>query len=383
MFKALLLKEIKQFTRSKGDMFMMFIFPIILITTLGFGLNGLMQSDGEKIFGDDGKKDIVYYNMDKETMYNEGFNAFKDSVEFEVKIKFKEVSSLDSVKNKIDNYNAIAYVKVSKDGFDMYTSKKGESFKSEVFESIFNSVLNEYSIYGTVAKLNPEKVQSLVKSEYKSYIEDERQKDKTVSSKEYYTFAELALIILYIATTVGEKVYKENELTTINRIRLSKVSEGKLIAAKVSLGVLIGIMQTLLVYVYSIIVLKVNWGDNTIKFIALFILFSIFTSILGAVVGLLAKKDTTVSSVLSILIFVLCASGGAYVPLQMIVSIPVLNKIMYISPIYWINSATSTMVCGYKSNCYLIAVLIPIVISAILLIVYYLIMKKKGGLKYA
>lgn len=383
MFKALLFKEIRQFTRSKSDMFMMFIFPIILITTLGFGLNGIMNNKDYKLFGEDGKRDIVYYNIDEESIYSKGFNVFINSVESEVKIKFKEVSSLKSVKSKVDNYNGVAFVKVSKDGFNIYTSNKGESFKSQVFKSIFNSVLNEYSIYETVTKLNKEKVQSIVRSEYKSYIKDEGKKDRQVNSKEYYTFAELALIILYIASTVGEKVYKENDLTTINRIRLSKVSEGKLIFAKASIGILIGIIQTLLVYVYSSLVLKVNWGDNTIKFLILFIVFSIFASILGVVIGLLAKKDTTVTSVISVIIFTFCTLGGAYVPLQVIVSIPVLNKIMYISPNYWINTATSTMICGYKSNCYTIALLIPISLSVILLLLYYVIMKKKGGLKYA
>ena len=62
----------------------------------------------------------------------------------------------------------------------------------------------------------------------------------------------------------------------------------------------------------------------------------------------------------------------------MITSIPIINKIMYISPIYWINTATSTMICGLKSNLYLVAIIIPIVLSILVLISYVIIIKKRG-----
>ena len=43
-------------------------------------------------------------------------------------------------------------------------------------------------------------------------------------------------------------------------ILLSKTNENMMIISKVTMGVIIGTMQTLLVYVYSSFVLKVNWG---------------------------------------------------------------------------------------------------------------------------
>ena len=52
---------------------------------------------------------------------------------------------------------------------------------------------------------------------------------------------------------------------------------------------------------------------------------------------------------------------------------------MYLSPIYWINTATSTMICGLESNLYLVAIMIPIILSFLLLIFYSVVMKRKGG----
>ena len=64
---------------------------------------------------------------------------------------------------------------------------------------------------------------------------------RNITSTEFYIFAELALIILYLTTTVFESVYKENTLSTINRIKLSNSSEHMIILAKVAMGCMISI----------------------------------------------------------------------------------------------------------------------------------------------
>ena len=50
MFIQLFKKEMKQFFRSKSDLIMLFLFPVILITTLSFGLKGLMENMSDTIF---------------------------------------------------------------------------------------------------------------------------------------------------------------------------------------------------------------------------------------------------------------------------------------------------------------------------------------------
>jgi ABC-2 type transport system permease protein len=175
-------------------------------------------------------------------------------------------------------------------------------------------------------------------------------------------------------------VYRENYLTTINRIRLSKVTESHLIGAKVLVGIIISILQTLLVYVYSSIVLKVNWGENTLKFMSMFLAFGIFASVIGAIIGLIAKNDSTVSGVLNVVTIIICFLGGCYVPLYMIIGFSPINKLIYFSPIYWINTAISSMLCGIESNTYFIALLVPLGLSAVCLLAYLGILRNKGGL---
>lgn len=384
MFIAIFKKELKQFLRSKSNILLLFIFPIVLITTLGIGLNSMM-SPGSDFFGNEDEPSKVYYTIEgKDNKYKEGFEEFTSGIKKELKVEFKETSSKDNVQEEIDAEKALLHINIHSEGFEIYTSKNGEGIRSKIMRSLFESFLNQYAVYDTIGQLNPEAFKKLAISQYEDYISEEKLEGKeSVSSSEYYTFAELALIILYVSITVGESVYKENKDRTINRIRLSKTKESTMIAAKVAFGICIGIFQTLLVYLYSSIVLNVDWGENTVKFIILFIVFSIFASSIGAITGLLAKKDTTVGSVLNMVILVICALGGSYTPMAVLVSVPILSKLLVLSPVYWINTATSSMICGYESSAYFIALIIPIILSVICMLAYAVIMKKKGGLHSA
>ena len=379
MFLAMLKKEIKQVLRAKRTLIFMFIFPIVLITTLSVGLKSMMTSGD--IFGSGDEYSKVYYTLDEDSKYNHGFLEFKQGVEEAVNIKFEETSSLDNVKDDVDKYNALAHIEVTDTGYKFYSSKNGEKVTAKIFESIFKSVLNEYASYETIAEYNPKAFANLVKDKYDDYVvKKDVSGARDITSSEYYTFAELALIIFYVSGIVGESVYNENWLTTINRIRLSKVNESVLIGAKVLVGIIISIFHRLLVYVYSSKVLDVNWGENTFKFMIIFLAFGIFASVMGAIFGLMAKNHNTVSGILNVVTIVICFLGGCYVPLHMIIGMSPINKLVYLSPIYWINTAISSMLCGIESNAYLIALGVPLGLSAICILVYLGILKNKGGL---
>jgi ABC-2 type transport system permease protein len=372
-------KELKQFYRSKGNLIIMFLFPIILITTLSVGLKDMMSNN--TIFKEDDETAKVYYTVEDNSQYKEGFLAFKEGVSGSINVKFQEVSSLNSVKDDIDNYNALFYVKVGTDGFSLYSSSKGEKTNEKILRDVFESSLSEYAAYGAIKEFNPKAFQNLVENKYDDYVVKENLNGaREISSSEYYTFAELALIILYISTIVGEAVYNETKLTTINRIRLSKAYDNLVIGAKVTMGVIISIVQTLLVYVYSTFVLDVDWSGNLIKFFSLYLVFGFFASVIGAIIGLISKDDSSTSGMLHGIIIFICFLGGCYTPLSAIVGSPFMDKIVCLSPIYWINTTTSSLLCGMQSEAYTIALGLPLILSAICLIIYFIFLNTKGGL---
>ncbi|EKQ50881.1 MULTISPECIES: ABC transporter permease [unclassified Clostridium] len=379
MFLSMLKKEYKQMLGTKRNLIFMFLFPIILITTLSVGLKNLMTSGD--IFGSGNEYSKVYYTINGDTKYEHGFLEFKKGVEEAVNIKFEETSSLNIVKDEVDKYNALVHIEVNDSGFKLYSSKNGERIKTKIFRGIFESILNEYAAFDTINEYNPKAFSNLVQNKYNEYVvKEDVGKARDITSSEYYTFAELALIILYIAGIVAESAYKEKQLTTINRIRLSKMTESSLIGAKIIVGIIISILQTILVYIYSTYVLGVNWGENTLKFMSIFFALGIFVSVVGALIGIIAKNDTMVTGIIQVSIVVICFLGGAYTPLSVMVGMGPVSKLLCISPIYWINTAIGSLLCGIESNAYLIALGMPLGLSALCMFVYFGVLRNKGGL---
>ena len=123
MFFTLIKKEFKQFFRSKSSVVMMFLFPIVLITTLSIGLKGMMSMDN--VFGSGDEYSKVYYTLDKESKYNDGFKEFIKGVEDSVNIKFENIENEDAAADMVDKGEGILHINVDEEGFKVYTSKKG------------------------------------------------------------------------------------------------------------------------------------------------------------------------------------------------------------------------------------------------------------------
>lgn len=374
MLLLMIQKEMKQFLRSKGEVAMLFIFPIVLISCLGFCLNSMMSGD-VNIF--EGKK--VLYTIEESSKYKEGFNGFKEEFQKETTVAFEEVEDLEKAKISVDTNEAIALVTIGENGYDYYRSKNGEGMSSKIFRSIVEQTLTTYALVDTVIEENPMMLQEILQAETEKYVDESSLGGKEISSFEYYTFAELALIILYISVTIAESVYKEGELKTINRIRLAKVSDVKLIMSKAIVGIVIGILQIAVVYLFSTFILKVNWGENLGMMVCVLMALVVFASVLGIIVGLLVKESKGIQTTLQTIIMTVCFAGGCYGPLTVMKSIPGFEAIASFTPIYWVTSALTSLNMGVENNYAVISIAMSLGLSLGLILLYMIINKIKGG----
>ncbi|GAB6167854.1 ABC transporter permease [Clostridium carnis] len=367
-------KELKQFFRSTSSVIMLFIFPIVLITCLAFALKGLM---GESV--DIFKKAKVLYNIQDESKYSTGFVEFKKEFNKSVELTFEEIDNENLAREYVNKGEAIAFITIKKDGYDYFRSENGEGIRGKVFRSIFEQSLTNYALIDTTIEENPMKLDEIIKSESRKYSSEDSVGLKGITSFEYYTFAELALIILYISTTVSQSVYEEKKFLTINRIRMSKANDFQLILSKATVGVLIGVMQTILVYLYSTFILNVDWGNNLLMMFLVLISLSIFSSVLGIIVGLSIKDSKNMGSMLNTIIMFMCMLGGCYAPLAIIKLIPGISNIIWISPVYWVNNALISLNTGISDNNAIISIITSILLSLSLIIVYIAIRKVRRG----
>lgn len=371
-------KELKQFFRDRGGVIMMFVFPIALIACLSFSLKSFMGGNID-VFSD--KK--VLYTIEKNSSYEEGFNQFKEEFQKQTTLKFEETNNKEEAIALVDKYDAIALVTINENGYEYYRSNDGEKTSSKIFRSILEQTLTKYALVDTVIKENPMMIQEILKAEESKYVKEISIGGNIVTSFEYYTFAELALIILYISLVTSQTVYNESRLKTINRVRLSKATDLQLIVSKAILGVIIGILQIIVVYLFSTFILNVNWGENLVLMILVLLALAVLSSVLGIVVGLSFKDDKNILSTLQAIIIGVCLTGGSYAPLSMLKGIPVFGELIKLSPVYWVNCALTSLNTGVVNSYATTSIVMSLGISVILILAYIIIRKVKGGVKIA
>ena len=374
---SLIKKEILHFFRDKSNVATMFIFPVVLIVVMGFSLNGLMNID-KNIF----ENEKVYYKVNDvsdENRYLQIFKSFKENSEKNMKIEFEEILNESEGKNNVNNSLGLAFISIYEDKYNFYRSEKKESTAQKIFRSVFDEYLERYAVIDTVVKEDPSIINDVIKEEGNIIVSEEGIDSKGINSFTYYTFAELVLIILYISQITSVSAYNESFENTLTRLKVSKASDFSIILSKITLGLIVGIIQIVVVYFVSTFFLHINWGENIREIIIVLISLIVFSSILGVTISLVFKDSKTAASVINTLLIILGFLGGAYVPISLIRANEITNILCQMTPTYWANISLLSLSSGISTNYSIISIVISLELSLILLAISIISSNLKAG----
>ena len=374
---TLIKKELKAFFRSKSDVIIMLIFPVILIFVMGKSLNNLMSVE-KNIFNNK----TIYYRINAPINNEKNLQLFYDfMINFEKKtnVKFIENKNYKNATNDVNNNKAICFMDIYDNKINYFRNEKKESTESKIFRNLYEQYMRKYSFLQTMSKSNSKQMTSLSNYQIKILLKDENINEEEISSYTYYTFAELILIILYISTLTSISMYKERFLHTMTRLKVSGTNKFNILASKIALGIIIGLMQTFVVYIMSTKLLHVNWGDNLIYIMLVLISFIIFSSVLGIFISIIFDDQKTAYTVNNILIIIMGFLGGSYVPICLVKSTRITSFLCNIMPNYWANTAILGLHYDMETKYYIISILISLSLSVIMLIVGNFISEQKVG----
>ena len=376
----LIKKEIIQFLRNKTDVLTMFIFPIILIVVMGTALNGLMNVD-KNIFEN---KDIYYKKSGTkdEELYNIFIN-FKKSCTDAIKVNFIEVKDNKKAIDSVNNGDSLCFIDIKDNDYDYYKSQNRDISSQKIFKNIFEQYIKRYTLIENIGANNPNIIQDILNEESLIFIKEEGINNKGIDSFTYYTFAELILIMMYVSGITSISMYKEGLQGTITRIRMSKISNLSVILSKIILGVIIGILQTIVIYLVSTVFLGVNWGDDLLQILTVIVSFIIFSSVLGVASSMIFSDNKTSSSFINTVIIILGFLGGSYMPISLIKSTKLTNILCQLTPTYWANISLLSLSTGLNSDYTYISISLSLSISAILILLASIVNKLKTGDRFA
>lgn len=369
-------KEIIQFFKSKTNVIAMLIFPIVLIFVMGKSLDGLMSMD-KNIFS--GK--IIYFNIE-DSNGNKNLQPFYDfSVQFQkdTEAEFVENTNPEEAIKLVNKNEAICFINVCKDDIKYFRNENGESTESKVFRNLYTQYMKKYIFIHSISKFEPQKVLQILNAQNNTQVKSEGISYDEVNSFTYYTFVELTLIILYISTITLTSMYKENTLHKMTRLETSSIKKINIMISKIALGIFIGIMQIIIIYITSTRLFGVNWGQNVIYIFMVLISFIIFSSVLGISISMIFSEEKTAYTFTNMLIIVMGFLGGSYVPLSLVKSARITSFLCELVPNYWVNTAILGLKYNVDTSYYISAINISLGSAALMIILSRIISKIKEG----
>lgn len=154
---------------------------------------------------------------------------------------------------------------------------------------------------------------------------------KNITSFQYYAVAMMAMFILYSASNGGRLLLEEKDNITYQRNRVAGVPLSKIMVSNFSMIFVISMLQSLVMILYSSIILKIDWGD-----IGLVLLTVISSSVAIGGLGIFISTITLIAGnykfanvfELGIIQF-LALIGGSFVPVETLPAF--MNKLSYLS----------------------------------------------------
>ena len=368
----------KTLLKNKALIFWSFAFPIILGTLFNMAFSNISNTEKLDVI------DIAIVNNEEfkiNTMYVDTFKSLSDKDNNDQLFNTKYVSIKKAKKlledDKIDGYMVIKDNKpnlvFNKNGINQtilkYVIEEIQSNKIIINNltniEIENQINNgNYNIdYNEISKNVINKINSDVN------IIDKSNKNTDFMMIEFYTL--IAMTCLY-GGMISMTAINQNLANISNngkRIEVAPTKKSTIILSSLCSSYLIQLLGLLLLFIYTIFVLNVNYGNNLLLIILLSVVGSLTGLSLGLSIGVLTKKGegAKIGILLAITMIGSFLSGMMGVTLKYVIdkNIPILNKI---NPASMITDGFYSLYYYSNLNRYYFNIVSLLIVSSILII---------------
>ena len=332
---------LKILLKNKELVFWSFAFPIILATLFNMAFSNISNSQKLDII------DIAIINneeLNKNTLYVETFKNLSDKNNKEQLFKTQYVSE-EEAKTLLENDKIVGYLEINNNTPQLVFSKNGMNqtiFKYVVEEIQSNEVIinnltnveiqkqinnGNYNIkYDEITKNIINKINS-----NNINIIDKSNKKTDFVMIEFYTL--IAMTCLY-GGMIAMTAINQNLANMSNKGKKIEVAPTKkriVILSSLCSSYLIQLIGLLLLFLYTIFVLKIDYGNNIFLIILLSLVGSLTGLSLGLFVGVIIKKSEAakIGILLAITMLGSFLSGMMGVTLKYVIdkNIPIINKL--------------------------------------------------------
>jgi len=243
--------DILDLLRDKTSMLSMIIFPILFMTTLGITLSGAFSSSYEFK-----PKTVIYVNnLSTTSDYSEEKLILNNFLELGKKnnITFKEISSVEEGQKEVQTANSI-FLELEDKNIIVYKNSKNK-YSTNIVISMLTSISKKVTL-STITNGNIESLEEGFTTA------TEFQQKKGFTSYDYYGIVEITMMVLYGSLYGFYTIYNNRRNKIEARCFQGNLSKNSYILTKVTSTFIVTVISLIPAMLYSIFVLKANWGED-------------------------------------------------------------------------------------------------------------------------
>ncbi len=319
--------SLKILLKNKSLLFWSFIFPIILGTLFKLAFSNIEKKETLSTF------DIAIVENDEfnnNLMYKKTFETLGNPNNDERLFNIKYVS-IEEAKKLLEESNVVGYLILKDNKPTIYVNNSG--INETVLKVIVERITNKITIYQKLINKNVDinTINSIVNEvENDIKIKDISSNNLSYTNIEYYTL--LAMTSLYgglISMFLSNK-HSANISSVGKRTSVSKLSKNKLILSNLLASYLVQVLGLIIVYLYSLFILKVDFGTHNNYIILLLLVGSLCGLSIGTFIASFKVSENTKTGILIAFTMISCFFAGMYgITMKYLVdkSLPFINKI--------------------------------------------------------
>ncbi|RUT52950.1 ABC-2 type transporter family protein [Clostridium botulinum] len=366
----ILKKEILENFRDKKAMFLMTLFPMLLITILGTVFSGNFASTINI------PEINVMYSINKDVKIDKNFKDFTKEIQKNMKVNFKETKEEKDALEKISNGKADVYIKIPNDKKIYIYENNVRAFNSQLVSTLLDTFVDKVNMTKEVSSKNPMALSKIKVDNSPNFVNT-----KTIDGKnsprgiDYYAVTMLTMTILYGTAVGAMSIASEIKRRTYKRLICSNTSPLKILFSKILASFLVIAFQSFLIYLFSKYILGTNWGNNKLALISVVASLIFMAVSAGVCIANTIKNEGVMSIIIYMFVPVLTFLGGGYIPLDTIGS-KMLNSASNISPLKWSNDAIFKIIFGNDLNIFGTTMLINLGAGVLFLLIAILFPRK-------
>ena len=373
-------KDIQIFLRDRGQVFTLFLLPLVFILAFAFGYSAL--ADEVELIP------LPVVNLDPD---GEMAQELIDSLNRDRGLRV-ELYAQDEAQAALEAED-IERVVVIPTGFtqDMAAGRqvtliltngpKANTANTETIQRMVDGVAKDLSLQtqllagfqqmGNMMQAAPENVQVFTTERIAAQAQSqfERAKtqplvsveetlsevylrgDRTWNAMEIYVPRFTVLFVFLTAGTTALAIYTEKRIGTFRRLLTAPIAKGELLAGKAIPNLIIVILQIVVIFGTGVVLLpllgldRISLGEHPSALIAVSVLVALCSTSLGLLIAALARTESQITAIAQMALWVMAALGGAFIPTWVMGEF--LGSIGKLVPQYWaIEAFTNVMVRG-------------------------------------